>query len=609
MNEKSKYYKEVIKSRMNRTAANLWGVRNIDTFDSIVKLLIESLASEINKLSNELENIEARLLERIAGVLTPDILTSVRPAHMILHAKPLENVVPVTGDSTFYYKSRDYGDIHFSPAGDFDLINAEVKSLICANRMYRVDSRMSKEIRAVSEHASEKFTNRLWVGLHVHPDIATVQNLSFYFDLPNCEKKSELLHLLPYSRWEHEGESLRVRAGINVRKKREAEVDGLPLASFDPANLSDDDIINNYDCRYLTVTSEIVNRKENLKPLPDELRELFPREANRQDPTPLLWFRITLPPGFEDYILDDFFVSINAFPVINRKKYSKYLKTNPVIPVIPFETDRNEFFLSVDSVLDSNNLRYVHMPFRDGSRDTRYGTYVLKRGGVERFDFRDAKACISNLIDVLREENASFSIFGRGHMEELIKKIDADLTLIKLKMDELHVNREIPSYMVIDSNEVGSAVYLDYRVTNCEAANGIKPGSSLFPFDDMSFEKTSIVTLTPSHGGKQRSGNPLDAYKYILTSRDRVYTDEDIVNFCYSRFGDVIASVSVEKGIHAGRRPKEGLIRSIDVHLTLVEQVSSVASVCRDVESRLLSQLKSKSPETYNYRVFISNKQ
>jgi hypothetical protein len=288
MNEKSKYYKEVIKSRMNRTAANLWGVRNIDTFDSIVKLLIESLASEINKLSNELENIEARLLERLAGILTPDILTAVRPAHMILHARPPESSVTVNRDSFFYYKSKEHGDLHFSPAGDFELINAEVKSLVCAGKMYLIDSRRSKEIRA---------------------------------------------------------------------------------------------------------------------------------------------------------------------------------------------------------------------------------------------------------------------------------------------------------------------------------ANGIKPGSSLFLFDDLYFEKTSIVSLTPSHGGKQRSGNPLDAYKYILTSRDRVYTDEDIVNFCYSRYGEAIASVSVKKGVHASARPKEGLIRSIDVHLTLKEEISRAASVRRDVESRLLSLLKSKSPETYNYRVFISNKQ
>ncbi|MDR0714671.1 MAG: type VI secretion system baseplate subunit TssF [Bacteroidales bacterium] len=597
---------------MNRSAANIWGVRNIDNFDSVIKLLIESLASEINKLSNELENIEARLLERLAGVLTPDILTAVHPAHMIVHAKPHESFITVNKNSSFYHKNKDYGDIHFSPAGDFDLICGEVRSIICAGKIYLIDSLKSKEICAISERPSEKFTNRLWIGLHVHPDIISVRDLSFYFDLPNCEKKNELLHLLPYSLWEYGETRLDIQPGMNFREKSEEEDDSIPLASCDPANLSDESIINSYKYQYITVTGEIVNREKNLERLPKELQELFPQAENNQGLTPLLWLKITLPPGFEDYILDDFFVSINAFPVINRKKYSKYLKMNPMVSVIPFEMDKNEFFLSVDSVSDSNNCRYKHLPFKNEEQNGgKFGTYSLKRGGAERFDSRNAEEYLSNLMDVLREENASFSAFGKGYIEELVKKIDEELTLIKLKLKELHINREMPSYMVIDSNEVGGAgtVYLDYWVTNCEPANGIKPGSLLFPFNDMYLEKSSVVTLTPSQGGQQRSGNPLETYKYILTCRDRIYTEEDIINFCCSRFGDVIASATVKKGIRVSANPKEGLVRSIDVYLTLKEQVSQTDSIHQNMVSLLLSLLKSKSPETYNYRVFILNKQ
>ncbi|MDR2679928.1 MAG: hypothetical protein LBC47_03870, partial [Tannerella sp.] len=442
MDEKSKYYKEIIKSRMFKNASNIWGVRNIDNFDPVVKLLIESLASEINKLSNESENIEARLLERIAGVLTPDVLMTVRPSHTILHAKPVENSAVLRKTSGFYYKTKESADnIHFFPADDFNLVKGDVKSIICARKVYTIDDRKSKEICAKSVKKSEKFTNKLWIGLDFHLSVTNVQNLSFYFDLPNSEKKNELLHLLPYTQWEYEGVPLSVKPGMDIRKNYEKNYDNSPLATYDLSNLSDESIINNYNYQYITLTSNIVNNDEDKKLLPDELVEMFPHADKNGSLKPLFWIKVTFPPGFDDYILDDFFVSINAFPVINKYQYSKYLKTGKMVSVIPLEIDKDEFFLSMGDVMDSNNRRYMHLPFKDSEKNAPFGTYILKRGGAERFDSRNAKEYLSNLIDVLREENTAFSMFGKGFVDELVNHINTELVAIELKLNELHINR------------------------------------------------------------------------------------------------------------------------------------------------------------------------
>jgi hypothetical protein len=176
-----------------------------------------------------------------------------------------------------------------------------------------------------------------------------------------------------------------------------------------------------------------------------------------------------------------------------------------------------------------------------------------------------------------------------------------------MKLREIRVNRDITNYIIIDSNEVGDTVYYDYWVTNCEEANGIKSGVSLFVFGDSPVTTDSLFTLTQSYGGTQRRDQSPDMYKYVLTSRDRIFTGEDIVNFCNARFGDMITSARISKGIRVSPRPKEGLIRSIDVHITLKEDIGRDSSIRQDMEDRLLSLLKKHSPDMFNYRIFISN--
>ena len=103
MENKKRYYKENIKDRMFKNAASFWGIRNVENFDPLVKLLIEAMASEIYKLSNEVNNIETRILERIAYLLTPDILMSVRPAHTLFYAQPTEEQCLINKETGFYY--------------------------------------------------------------------------------------------------------------------------------------------------------------------------------------------------------------------------------------------------------------------------------------------------------------------------------------------------------------------------------------------------------------------------------------------------------------------------------------------------------------------------
>jgi hypothetical protein len=611
MYRKTEYGKEAIRNRMYRTAAGVCGVRDVESLDPLIRLLIEALASETGKLSDEMENMEIRLLERLAGILTPDMLTRATPASMIIRARPTEDIFTVTGSTCFSYRKQVAGDyIHFYPVDNFRLINGEVQSIVCAGKLYRTDNLGIKEIYDSDRKLTVMYPRVLWVGLRLHGSVTQIRDIAFYFDLPNTTGENGLLHLLPYSLWEHRGRRLSVRSGISPADGHE---NGTAIASsaFDSARFFDMDILNGFNYRFVTLTDCIDGKKDNFEPLPKELDGFFTRLIQDGELPPLLWIKITLPPGFDSDIMEDFSVSINAFPVVNRKKYSKYHKTSSVIPVIPLPVDENEYFHFVESVSDSHGRLYMSLPLRDTEGNGHCGTYAVRQGGAERFDSRNAKESLSNLMNILREESASFATLGKEFINDVIRRIDSELNRIDARIKKTYIGREAPAYAVIDSGSTGNAgegIYIDYCAVNCEHANGIKPGARPAISGDAGIDRDSVVALTASSGGKRRPESTPDMYRYALSCRDAIYTDMDIVGFCYAEAGDALDCVSVKKGVMVSPRPAEGLIRTIDVYLTLKDETADSAAKRQETEERLLKLLKRKSPQMYSYRIFITNK-
>ena len=596
---------------MYKNAANLWGIRNIDDLDPIVKLLVESLASEIYKISNELNNIEIRILERIAKLLTPDIMLIARPAHMILHAQPVEEKLLLKKMMGFYYDDPIFNQKHkvsvsFFPVDNFMLLKGNIKRLVCGNNLYTIDNFYNKELLTRSSVRSERLVRTAWIGLDVAREIKTISNLSLYFDFPNTENSNEYLHLLPYTKWECNGSPVNIYAGIYTSDKKQVGVQESFFEGYDLSNISDESIKRHYNHHYLTISSEVENAQSKNKPFPDELREFFSEDIIATFEDSLLWFKIIFPPNFDDELIDNILVSMNSIPVANKKMVSYNTKTNKMTNIVPLATGEKDYFLSVNSVVDSHNRDYKQLPFRD-SDVHKFGTYSIKKGETERFDTRNAKEYILNLIDLLRDEGVSFSLVGKGFVGEYIDTAERLIMTMEQKLSEIGVSGEIPSYLIVDTNEEADTIYVDYWVTNCEIANDIKSGSLFFPYNNTFVDTSRIFSMSQTIGGRSstRASNALDMYKYVLTSREYIYTSEDIVNFCYCEFGDVILSAEVKKGVQVSSRPKEGLIRTIDVFITLKPVFDQNKSET-EVKDKLINQLMEKSPDSYNYRVFIT---
>lgn len=612
MESKKRYYKENIKDRMFKNAANFWGVRNVENLDPLVKLLIEALASEIYKLSNEINNIETRILERIAHLLTPDILMSARPAHMLLYTQPLEIQGVVNKETGFYYddpvfKQRNkVSDVSFYPVDIFPLIKAQVKAMVCGKSVYTVDDTLNKEILTRSSVKTEDLSQSIWIGIQLDPALETLSDLSFYFDFINIENKNEYFHLLPFTRWEHQSKPIRMSPGIYSLKDENADSGDMSLFSnYNLAYISDDGIKRFYNHRFLTIKDKLKVSDMRKEIFPPEVKPYFSEEAIAQLTEPLYWLRVNFPPSFDEEIIDRTIASVNVFPVANKSLRSQSSGNQKLANIIPLETDDKEYFLSVLSVTDSHNRHYKQLPFKD-TEAQQYGTYSVKRGGTERFDARDAKEYISQLVDLLRDEGAAFSLIGKGFLEDMITDVESLIISLEQKLNDIHQNREIPSYLIIDSENKNEIIFVDYWVTNCEMVNGIKAGTFFAPYNETFVDSSLIVSLTPCTGGKgkPKPSNILDIYKYILTSRNRIYTAEDIINFCHNEFGDIIATAEVKKGVQVSSKPKEGLIRTIDVFVNPKQNFDPASS--EDLKSNLHNLLIERSPDTFNYRIFVN---
>lgn len=612
MINRRKYNKERIKDRMYKNAVSYWGVQNVDNLDPIIKLLIEALANQIYDLSNDFNNIEIRLLEKIAHLLTPDILNASRPAHMILKAKPIETKSVITKMNGFYYDDpvfnvKNIMNACFYPVDTFSLIRGEVQSVICGRNIYSLGDKMTKELVARSIERTELFERNIWIGLDLDADIKTIKNLSFYFNFLNTQKANEYLHLLSFTNWECNGMPVTIKDRIYTVTEDEKDRNSL-MAKYDLSGISDESILNFYHYHFITIHDEIRISTLQKERIPAEVQDLFRGDVDEFMKKPLIWIKITFPPNFNEDILDNIVVAINAFPVVNKRLKEKQAKTNGLTSVVSLNTAADEYFLSIHSLTDSRDHHYEQLPFQEAGR-TKAGTYSIKRGGIERFDSRDAKEYISNLIDLLREEGAAFSLIGKGFLSELIQQIDSTTTIIDQKLKEINENREVPSYLIIDSEEKGETLYVNYWVTNCDLANDIKAGAFFKAYNETFVESDSVFSLTTSIGGRKvpKSNNVLDRYKYILTSRDRIYTHADVVNFCYSEFGDIISDVEVKKGVQVSPRPKEGLVRTIDIFIRLKQNYEHLITD-KGLVGRMVNLLIEKSPDSFNYRVFIQQK-
>ncbi len=590
------FSKEAILGRMLSSIVDLWGVKQNENLDPVVRLMMEAFATEIFKVQQNIHVSNARLVEHLAEVLTPTKLTAAVPAHAIMHAgcapttQVIEDDMPyeVVGESIKGQKFL------FTPIDYVKLYNAEVTDIITPSNVCKMDNCIYKNVITVPNSGSVP-QDHVWVGINVSNQLREIKGLSFFIDWPNLGSKNELHRSMRAAKWTVSGEiPLQMIEGlfypVSDYKSEDSPV------KVDTFKLVVDDIKNSYQSQFFTINNDIPKLQENIQKYPSVFENYFSKEQLSQFFTQgKLWIRIELPVYLEEDVLNDMLINTNCFPVINRNLKVATGNTS----VISLICDSTERILSIGAVYGAVNGPYNPLELKETHKSN---TYALKKGGVERFDKRDAYELVKDLELLLKNEVQAFVSINKGNDQDLIDSLDAvvDHTRNFSRSEE---NKAL-QYVMLEKEIPNEVVTVEFWVSKGEEANKIRMGA--IPKNVRDSSQVGCILLTYTAGGKdsQSETERIRAYQYALLTKEQIVSAQDIKSFIYYQLGERALQVDVKSGLVIGQGSKQGLMRSIDIYINTVDTLKKDVAEQQILGDVLLKKLHQQSDPSRTYRLF-----
>ena len=608
--------KDEIRNRILKNARDYWGIKTATDFDPLVKLLIEALSTELFNVSNEVKNLENRILDKISRILASDTLTTALPAHAILQARPFEGIDTLEPTAQFFYKKKTKGsideskeqaiDIFFSPLKPVKVFNAAVSYFATANHFFQFDGNHNKTLIASAVGKQADLQNTVFLGVEVAPTLTSIQGMSFFFDWKNYLVNEELYDLISLSQWtlNHQPVQLSLDKFYQEKKK-----------SIDPAFEKHDvfqvltkDIHSLYANRFLTIDQQdLLPPDKHIGSCPEVLSQRFPA-AIEQIKAPVLWFKIQFPAAFTEQLLDELHVSVNAFPVVNKKMNDIKHRLKMMSNIIPVKIQDNEQFLSVHGLSDKQGHPYTEIPHSEDEEKST-GSYAIRYGGTERFDNRNAKEVVDYLFELLRDEKAAFSAYGSEFLSSTLKDLEQNISIIEQKTKtQLSNIKELLNYIIVKPQNGADIMFLDFWTTNAELGNAIRSGSRLQAFENSKIKPETLILLSNTVGGRSRlnASNRVQAYKYGLTTADRIVTKSDIINFCHYELGNKVRNIEIRKGLMTAQDPKAGFIKTTDIVVEPADRHQLNEEEWKSILLLTKSKLENRSIMNIHYRLFLS---
>ena len=586
--------REQIKARMLRDASILWGKKGapMDGYDPLVNMIIEACSAEAKRIHDDIQMSQTRMLSRMAQMLTPEVSKGPHPAHAVAHSRPLDPTYKVHPDTLFYFNKKTDShteDIYFSPVQSFKLQDVEVACLANGNRV-ELCSQMQKEVLIQAIGMQQIPSRTLYVGLEINPEIGALQELGFFFDwqTEDDNEKNNCLKLLPAANWYLNGEKLNIRPGYAELLQGKSNN---PLDEYNISAKAQHHALEIYKRNFITITDAIsVKELEEITHIPDDFRKVFTEEEIAAFPENIVWLQIDFPESFQIKAIEKTIVQVNCFPVLNRRLNKISYRVQQYINIVPLES--SQYFFSVEDVQNNSGEPFFqHQSLEPDSNKSK--TWALRTGGVARFDTRDAKAMLNYMLDLIRDEAASFSAIGYDVLASDIKSLLQIVSRLKRKILAKPGQRESIPYLIINTNRTGENIEVYFWSTNGMNGSEVPTGTALISYNQgANFKRNSTFLVSRSYGGR----NPLNdqeslfAYREALMTRGRVVTREDLRTICFSWLGNELKEVNIVNGFKMGDTNSQGIIRTIDVWLTPTEGHSLGREDCLDLETRLQNQ-------------------
>ncbi|MFC4816890.1 type VI secretion system baseplate subunit TssF [Flavobacterium sp. GCM10023249] len=610
---------ERIKDRILKRAARVWGYNDSEletSFDPIVGLLLEACASELEKLSVELNNSHTRIVERLIEIMSPASNAGALPSRTIVHAKPSENNYKVSLEHQFFCKRNipniydpvkpTIKEVFFGPTAPFQLTTAEVEFMAFGSSLYQFNNTIHKEFYLRSPKSLKSST--FWLGIQCLDTDEILKNLMFYVEIKNSHQREVFYHYLKQAKFFIGDRQIKFNEGYNVTTK-DFDVDAIITRNYNRINQIYSEVNTFYADKFIHLTEEIALQPDMFT-LPEEIANTFESDklTAKKD---VFWLRIEFPEVINNTIFESLSFSLNCFPVINKRLINLAQRIDPYINYVPLIN--NDHFLDLEEITDTTGFNYHLKDFSRASIES--GQATLRHKGVERFDERNASEMMQYLLELLKDESASFSVLGGDFVRNVIGEMNQLIATLEQQTKENSFLKSNFPYVIIkpnsneDRNE-NDSFFVSFWSTCGEEANEIKPGTKLDLPSGTDFIANSMYLVQTSVGGKTRltSGEKILSYREALLTHGRIVTFADIKTFTMNHFGFSIAKVEVGKGTKIDTSLKTGFVRTIDIKVT---KNTDTEYPVTDNEwnylcDNLLHKLDQVSSNTYPYRLIVN---
>lgn len=572
-----KYFtRERVRNRMLKRASEIWGFpeSEMDDFDPLVNLLMEACSVEFEKIAGEIGKTQNRMLERLARLLYPGMI-DVNPAYGVIQVRSSEPTGMLSPDEQFIYKpsssdrKRDNlkTELFFSPVNHTKIFDGNVSYIASARELFSITEGIQKLHLSSSSKKQVDFQHVVWIGLDLNEEIDSTNEISFFFNWTNQPESNNWYQFLPYTVWLSGSTELTKHAGMAITDQVSEPV-SLLQGEFDPMQKIETHVNELYSRHFISLSTKesFEDLKIKRRPYPKTFDQLFDKKDLQLLKEPLVWIEIHFPSVIPPDALDTLFISMNAFPAINRKINKFSYKLVQHLNIVPLETDGS--FLSVKEITNSNGQSVKLVPFTNPS-GLMPETYTL-RYGVNRFDERNSYETLVNLTELIREESSFFSSMGEDFLIHHIRELNQVLARIEDKVKMLNKNQSPFPYLAIKPKQLNGNVTIEYWSCNGELANRIALGSKLIPYKSSNVIPNAIFFITSTYGGRDKfnDAEKIDQYKKSLLSHNRIVTLEDLKLFMRTELGKTARAINYKKIYVMGDRPMEGFVRCMQIEIT-----------------------------------------
>ena len=599
-----------VKSRMIRRAAELWGYSEteLEAFDPLVALLMEACSVEFEKISAEISETQNRLLGRLAQLMNPEVETA-RAAYGILQVQSIEPVSHVLPESQFSFRPRNPdrtarqsdAEMYFSPIRQLPVFNGSVVCMASAATLFQMEDGVQKLAVAHARESQLSPYQILWLGIDLDKDITSLQDLYVYFDWQNDPDRDTWYKYLPFCEWYAGNTKLTNQSGLPHATQPDRPLPALER-ELDTVGRIEKETEWQFERCFVTLTSSPAAIVRS--PCPQELEQLFGQVALKALKKPLCWLQVRFSHAIPTEAFNGLVCSINAVPVINRKINRITYKLQSNFNIIPL--DSSGLFLGVRDVRDSSSARLQSVPLGN-LLELQARTYTIQYG-INRFDGRNAREMLANMLDTVRDESSSFSALGEDFLSSIIRELNQTIARLEAKVGRDDVTESPIPYLVIKQAQQSENVFVEYWTCHGSQANRIPAGSKLSVYAEANVQKDRVYLLTTTQGGKDRlkASEKINHYRKSLLSRNRIVTLEDVRAMCLKEIGEMGHAMEVRRSFMLSNAPNAGFLRCIEVEIKPSKKGEYNAKEWELRGEQLRAMLEAQSVGNLPFRIIIS---